>query len=468
MSRHDFDHDASAEDAHGDISHLDSPNEEDDYSGYDDRDDFDPDEDDDGHHHHHHHHHGGADRSGSGAREDSEDPHYGMTPEEVLQAQLRELENFELKDKTIRDEDDPSGKVAYKACCERLDKEGLFFRFPIDSIVEKFENTTNLVLNHCGLGDKGAEALAATLKVNHSITMLSLVDNWITPAGAKFLLEELMGNKNIQHVDLSKNKLGNRASCLGTQVSCGALLGRLLQRNSTITSLILSDNGIGDVDVMKISEGLLDNVSLNLLDLSHNEIGINGGGAIAAVLKQNAELGKLYLAWNRLGSKGSLLVLDGLERNNTIKIFDISWNGVDDFGGELLGRIISGSSALERMYASHNRIGVKGAEAIARGIVGCGSLIELDISENPIREAGCSAIARALREPNTLQIVDMRSKTEISKATVEEIGLTRREKPQLKIMQPPSLFDPPVWVVDHEEDMEDDPDGSRQYSVSPQ
>jgi Ran GTPase-activating protein (RanGAP) involved in mRNA processing and transport len=362
--------------------------------------------------------------------------------EHSLDARLRELEVFTFA-RPPEPEEDATGRLAYRATCEKLDRqEGGFYRFPIDSVVAKLDKP-DINLSHCGIGDKGAQALAETLKINSSIVTLDLTDNHLTPVGGEYLIKALVGNKTVRVLNLAENRLGHPALAGGSENTIGANVRQLLAKNSTITDLSLRSNKIGDRDMERIAEGVIDNVTITRLDVSYNDLGPRGAAAIADLLAHgSADLRELRIEWNQLQRIGALAVLkDGLLHNGTVRHFCMSWNGMGDEGGEVLGEIIKGSMVLEVVDVSHNRIGPKGAEAIAKGIQENGTLVRLVLSNNPLQDQGCAAIIRALRDNKSIAMIDLRD-TGAAKAARAELADTLKTKPAAFSIEVPESIQP--------------------------
>eukprot|EP00759_Apiculatamorpha_spiralis_P014587 PhF_6_TR21175/c0_g1_i2/m.30521 len=234
----------------------------------------------DGEEHHHHHEDGDSQEDGYGEehegdespRDDDgessprhdEDLTTSQTEETqplkvTVEQRLRELELFSFSSEADP-KDDPTGRLAYKTKCAEFE----FFMFPITSVIDKFD-TDNLVLDHCGLGDKGAIALAEALKINQRITKLSLVGNNIGPKGGEPLLNAIRDSKTLKDINLAQNKLGYRAAHLGSP-TVGSLMKQILLRNDKLSDIVLRENKISDSDMVEIAEGLVENSTLQKID----------------------------------------------------------------------------------------------------------------------------------------------------------------------------------------------------------
>eukprot|EP01012_Entosiphon_sulcatum_P013036 TRINITY_DN18305_c2_g1_i1.p1 TRINITY_DN18305_c2_g1~~TRINITY_DN18305_c2_g1_i1.p1 ORF type:complete len:430 (-),score=74.62 TRINITY_DN18305_c2_g1_i1:1102-2391(-) len=359
--------------------------------------------------------------------------------EEPLQAatdeMLEELENFAFPAEEQPDEDS-SGRLAYVKKCQEFD----FFMWPINSITEKFDSEI-LALPHAGLGDKGAIALAESLKINTRIHDVALVDNWITPKGALALLEAITHATNITRLDLSENRLGYRGGHIGSD-TVGASLQNLLKVNSALIELSLRANKLGDKDVTAICDGLCENFSLHALDISYNEIGPPAGEAVGVMLSTNGDLRELNLEWNQLRNQGTLAVLNGLKQNNVLKRISLAWCGLSDRGGIAVGEVLHGNTSLEEVDVSHNRISELGAMKIAEGLTENAAIKRLNLSFNPLRDDGCAAIVAAIRTNQSLVFVDLKN-TESGPNAARELQETRKKKGnRVEINIPRSFFVP--------------------------
>ena len=78
-------------------------------------------------------------------------------------------------------------------------------------------------------------------------------------------------------------------------------LGAVLKENTTLKSMDLSINQIGDAGAADIAAALKENSTLLRLYLYNNQIGDPGAAAIVAALKENSTLQELVLRRNHIG-----------------------------------------------------------------------------------------------------------------------------------------------------------------------
>ncbi|XP_025050439.1 leucine-rich repeat-containing protein 45 [Alligator sinensis] len=107
-------------------------------------------------------------------------------------------------------------------------------------------------------------------------------------------------------------------------------LGKLLQQNKSIQSLVLEWNSLGvwEEGFSLFCQGLSANRSLQRLDLRNNQINHEGAGELAAALKGNSSLQELDLRWNNVGLLGGRALLNCLHSNRTLRRLELAGNNV--------------------------------------------------------------------------------------------------------------------------------------------
>jgi len=152
------------------------------------------------------------------------------------------------------------------------------------------------------------------------------------------------------------------------------LLQEALVENTTLTSLSVSWNQIGDVGAAVLAQ----NTTLTSLDVSYNEIGAAG----AAALAQNTTLTSLDMGWNQIGAAGAA----ALAQNTTLTSLHVDDNEIGDAGAAALAQ----NTTLASLDVTGNQIGAAGAAALAQNT----TLTSLNVSQNEIGTAGTAALAQ--------------------------------------------------------------------------
>ena len=118
-------------------------------------------------------------------------------------------------------------------------------------------------------------------------------------------------NSRLQTLRLSKNHF---------TVDQLATLATTLEGNDSLIALVLDDNDLGPDSAVEIAR-ILRRSSLKTLSLAGNRIGDDGAEAIANALLSNKTLTSLNLEYNDITSKGILSVSQALAQvNDTIVV----------------------------------------------------------------------------------------------------------------------------------------------------
>jgi Leucine Rich repeat len=98
-----------------------------------------------------------------------------------------------------------------------------------------------------------------------------------------------------------------------------------LQNNSCLMTLDLSNNyGIDNAAATNIAEALRKNSTLTTLKLAHNRIGNDGAAAIAAALKSGSALTTLDLQRTYIGQDSAAALAQAMKHNPILCTLDLS------------------------------------------------------------------------------------------------------------------------------------------------
>jgi Ran GTPase-activating protein (RanGAP) involved in mRNA processing and transport len=135
-----------------------------------------------------------------------------------------------------------------------------------------------------------------------------------------------------------------------------------LAQNSSLTTLNLAGNYIGDDGAKALSAALAQNSSLTTLNLTDNEIGADGAQALGAALAQNSSLTTLNLSYNKIGDDA---LVAAVAQSSSLTTLNLSCNEIGDNGAQALGAALAQNSSLTTLNLDYNEIGDEGAKALA-------------------------------------------------------------------------------------------------------
>jgi len=139
---------------------------------------------------------------------------------------------------------------------------------------------------------------------------------------------------------------------------------RVLETNTTLTSLNLHRSSIRDKGLQALSEAFKTDSSLISLNLQSNHIGDKGVVALSEILKTNSTLTSLDLQYNTIASKGALALAEALRVNCTLTDLNLQANSIGEKGAQALAEALKFNSTLTSLNLIANPIGVFGAYAL--------------------------------------------------------------------------------------------------------
>lgn len=239
---------------------------------------------------------------------------------------------------------------------------------------------SRLELSRNNLGDEGVEVLLKYLKYNKCLIHIDLSSNDIKPNGASLFFKMLETHESIISLEFgSKDGLNkNKVAIIGS-----ASLRDVLNNNIFLTYLSLEDCQIGPEGLEYISEGLLNNKTLEYLNLSHNYLTGRSMKNFFYSIK-NSNITDLVLSHNKIANDGSKAIS---------QFFTLYFRAVK----------------LKHLSLDNNEITHKGANQFFMGIVQNTSLSYLNMKNNPITEQGSSGIFYFIEENVSLGYLNLSS-----------------------------------------------------------
>jgi|MDSY01.1.fsa_nt_gb Ran GTPase-activating protein (RanGAP) involved in mRNA processing and transport len=210
----------------------------------------------------------------------------------------------------------------------------------LDILSIRHNRIVGLRTDGTGLYDTyGGVAIARGLAANNNLATLDFSENMLGPIVSAALFEALETNPNVEMFRMAKNDIQGveymRAMHVDKVDNSGVYaLVRMVERNSRITTLDLSDNRLDETSATLLSEAVNKNIALDVLVLSGNEFGNTGAHAIAKMIASNTTLATLDIHSCNLTHSGDvndgvIHIANSLKLNKRLCNLDISGNDLD-------------------------------------------------------------------------------------------------------------------------------------------
>ena len=323
---------------------------------------------------------------------------------------------------------------------------------------------THLSLTSNELGDAGIQVIAKALADNHYLAVLDVGDNDITSKGAHYIAQMLTKNKSLTQLDISRNQIecegitllataldGNEMlvaiDLSGINMSMGGAdcVTRLLTGNNALLRLDLYGNRIGDNGLCNLCQALEKNKTLVKLNLGDNLVSAIGAKYIGKMLCNNGQLENLNLSGNSLGDDDHIgtnsgitsdavkVITIALMQNTALKSLNLSNNKISDNDASVLAVLLESNSRLLDVDVSCNAISKSGAESFAQMLKKNNTLTTLSLKRNRMGNGGVFALLTALRENRTLKYLYIKNNLATTARVREEMAILKQYNRHVKI-----------------------------------
>uniref|UniRef100_A0ABI0P2W0 Leucine rich repeat containing 45 n=1 Tax=Bos taurus TaxID=9913 RepID=A0ABI0P2W0_BOVIN len=210
--------------------------------------------------------------------------------------------------------------------------------------------------------------------------------------------------------------------------TCRAL-GKLLQKESLLTELILSDCMLSEEGATLLLQGLCVNTAVRFLDLKGNNLRAAGAEALAKLLRQNKSIQSLTLEWNNLGTwdEAFATFCGALAANGALRQLDLRNNQINHKGAEELALALKSNASLQQLDLRWNHIGLLGGRALVNCLPSNRTLWKLELAGNNIPGDILRAVEQAMDHNQDRQTVFRESQAR-AQVLSKEVRHLREEK----------------------------------------
>ncbi|CCW60955.1 unnamed protein product [Phytomonas sp. EM1] len=202
---------------------------------------------------------------------------------------------------------------------------------------------------------------------------------------------------------------------LGTQGSFA--LAAALRVNSSIQTLILSNNYITTSGAMAIIDAIIESRNVTEVNLSSNRIGapetypgvnasLRGGDVINKLISSGSIITKLSLRDNYISDTDLEIFSETLAENITLQHLDLSYNKLGHLGAIELAKVLSRNADLREINLERNTFGAAGCQILlAQGFLFNNTIKSFNLSACGLDDACASLVSRIISENATEEII---------------------------------------------------------------
>jgi Ran GTPase-activating protein (RanGAP) involved in mRNA processing and transport len=301
---------------------------------------------------------------------------------------------------------------------------------------------------HCELPPEAGTALGEALKINASLTSVSLASNYITGAAAKGLATTVLAKSTLENFsgiplrELRTDSLTTLdLSHKGLGVPEAMVLGDLMGSTCSLTSVDLSNNALcglrcttddlgrqqgtySEEGITAIAHALCVNDSLTSIDVRFNNIVGDAASRLSAAVLNNHKIEmfneipikemradsfpELDVSRRRIGVEGAMVVAGLIPGMGSLATLHLWGNHLGPSGATAIAPVLAAHDSLTSIDMSINGFGPEGAESIADAVRVNRSLTKMDVTANSIGPVGAKALASALAVNCSLTVTDFR------------------------------------------------------------
>jgi Ran GTPase-activating protein (RanGAP) involved in mRNA processing and transport len=176
------------------------------------------------------------------------------------------------------------------------------------------------------------------------------------------VVREAIVNKQCNQLRLNRNKI----SSVGVSI-----IAKILNENTTLKTLVLSYNDLGDMSVHCLAKSLsLNHSSLDQLYLDSTGITDEGARYLAEMLKSNSTLKSVFLDKNNIGDRGIELLANALiHHNSTLIHINLDENKlVSDESVDILVQMLQQNRSLSYLHMFKCNLSKKGKDRLRQVI----------------------------------------------------------------------------------------------------
>ena len=219
-----------------------------------------------------------------------------------------------------------------------------------------------LSLGNTGIGEEDCVCLSELSKFNHHLEYIEVGYN-LSSESVEMITSGVSHSSSLITLDMSHSQFS-----VAAVVSLASLLSD--QSNCKLEELHLLDCHISSGGAVELAAALCKNTTLRTLILSGNPIGdhVEGVAAIATSLVENKSLIRLKLQDCNISGQGADELAVALYKNSTLEILDLDCNPISVEGASAMSDMLQHNTSLTMLYMGDDSVGEAGVRQLMNSL----------------------------------------------------------------------------------------------------
>lgn len=259
-------------------------------------------------------------------------------------------------------------------------------------IVDAMSGRAEIDLSGLGIDDACLASLSPWLSEQKSLQKLNVSNNKLSDEGLINLLLDLEGIP-ITSLELRKNHI--------TDASASAL-GAFFKRHSSLNTLNLADNDLGDRGVCVLTHHLSQRPALQSLKLSRVGMQAKGANCVFALIHNQALPHVLFLGSNHLA--GWVLAEDR-QTDALLTSLHIDNCNLDDQGGDSLAALLPYLQSLNTLNTSDNPFSNESVSMLSQAVLAHGALNHWNMQYSVLSDQAEAQLLKLTKLKSSLTVI---------------------------------------------------------------
>ena len=258
----------------------------------------------------------------------------------------------------------------------------------LQSVMNISTDAAEINFAHRGLGNVRALALLNAFTKMKQLQHLDLSDNRLSGRPLVELITGFKALSRLKCLNLSRNKM--RADAVSAVQS-------LIKHSTTLADLRVCSCNLTDAHAVQISQELELSPLITRFDIAQNRVCIGGGKALANIIRKSKTLKHLNLGENNIRGDGAIAIALAVRHSQSLQTLNFCWNSFGRCNAAIcLATSLASNNTIVEVDLSRNEVQTRAAFVLAGVFAGSSTWTKFNMTGNDIGPRGMRSMLRAV------------------------------------------------------------------------